>query len=1101
MSTEAVVVLFTDVVGSTELSMAHSPERADEVRRTHFSILRQAVAETGGTEVKNLGDGLMVVFASASAAIACAVAMQQGVDLDNRTRERPVGLRVGLSGGEATREHGDYFGDPVIEAARLCASAVGGQILAADVVRLMAGRRNRHVCTTVGALELKGLPEPIETVSVQWEPLGGGRGSGATRFPGRLADRPDVGIVGRLHELRMLADAVRRVTTEEGREVVLVCGEAGLGKTTLVAEAARRAFDFGACVLFGHCEEDLVTPYQLFSESLGHFLAHAPEAELERHVAAHGAELCRLVPSLASRLPGLPPTRATDADSERFLLFAAVLGLLEQISAEQPLVVVLDDLQWADQGSLMLLRHLVASEQLNHVLVVGTYRDGELSPRHPLLDTLAALHRQIGVSRIELGGMDDTEVVALMEAAAGHTLEGSALLLAQAVHRETDGNAFFVAEVLRHLAETGAITQDADGQWIAEVPFDQIPLPNSLHEVIGSRVGRLGSKASRMLAVAAVIGRDFDLDLLSGATAASPDEVLDLLDAAINASLVRESTDHVGRYRFSHALVQHVLYADLGPTRQARLHRVVAEALEVLCADRPPARIGELARHWGATGLPGDGYKAVGYARQAGDAALRALAPSAALHSYQQAIERASTLESRDAAQEIDMGIGLGTAQRQVGDPSFRETLLDAARRAVALDDTTRLVVAALANSRGWYSASGTVDQDKVSILELALERLPAPTADRALVLATLCAELSFSGTLEQREALAEEAVAIAEASGDDSTVVRTLNHLVFPLLVPSHLERSLDWTAEALTRAERIGDPVLLYFAAMYRATVATRAGDVEEMDRCYAIAGDLARRLDQPSLNWEYTFHLAKRAQIAGLVDEAELLATQALQIGLDSGQPDAETFFGVQLAAVSWQRGTMGDLAPLIEQMVVDSPGLPTLKASLTLAYAEQDRLEDASRMLGQFAATGFHLPADTAWLNGMTEYAEAAIACGNPVFAEALADLLRPWADQFSSAGGVTAEGPVRLVLGGLATVLDRYDEAEEHFALSAAFSDRVGARFFGARTALLWGQMLAERGASGDRERAEALLEQALTAARDHGYLGIDRRAVATLAQL
>ena len=161
--------------------------------------------------------------------------------------------------------------------------------------------------------------------------------------------------------------------------MVLVSGEAGLGKTTLVAEVARSAFDSGATVLFGHCEEELATPYQLFAEALGHYVTHAPQAELEAHVAAHGSELSRLVPALASRVPGLPPTKATDADTERFLLFAAVVGLLATVGADHPVVVVLDDLQWADKGSLLLLRHLASSDVPLRLLVLGTYRDSELS--------------------------------------------------------------------------------------------------------------------------------------------------------------------------------------------------------------------------------------------------------------------------------------------------------------------------------------------------------------------------------------------------------------------------------------------------------------------------------------------------------------------------------------------------------------------------------------------------------------------------------------------------------------------------------------------------------------------------------------------------
>ncbi len=1105
MHVEAVVVLFTDLVGSTERSMAESPERADQRRRAHFAGLRQAVAETGGREVKNLGDGLMVVFGSASAAIACAVAMQQAIEVDERRTggATATGLRVGLSAGEATVEDGDYFGDPVIEAARLCAAAAGGQILAADVVRLMAGRRNPHRCTAVGGLELKGIPGAVETVEVHWEPIGQTSGDvGQPPLPGRLAEAPDIGVVGQVDERGVLSSAFERVRGG-GREVVLVTGEAGVGKTTLVADAARRAHREGAVVLFGSCEEDLATPYQLFAEALGHYVAHASDEEIDRHIAQHGAGLAALVPELAARRPALvvPPATDEDADSERYVLFAAALGLIEQIAAERPLVLVLDDLQWADQGSLLLLRHLVAADQPGPVLVLATYRDAALAPGHPLLDALAAMHRHPGISRLELDGMDGPEVVAFMAAAAGHPLDGSALQLASAVHRETDGNAFFVAEVLRHLAETGSIVADDRGRWRADAPIDQIPLPTTLHEVVGSRAGRLSEPARQALAVAAVIGRDFDVDLLAAAVDRPADQVLDLLDTAIAAALVRESTDHAGWYRFSHALVQHVLYADLGLTRRARLHRVIAEALEELCTGRPDARIGERARHWASTGLAADTPKAVDCARRAGDAALAALAPSDALDHYRRAIDLAADLRAPEPALAVDLGIGLGTAQRQVGDPAFRNTLLEAARGAIALDDTGRLVVAALANGRGWYSAAGRVDEEKVEILRQALDRLPDPTEERALVLATLCAELTFEGSLAQREALADEAVAIAHATGRDTTVVRVLNHVVFPLLVPSQLEAGLARTAEALERARRLGDPLLLWFAAMYRATVATRAGDVEEVDRCYALAGELARRLDQPSVNWEYTFHLAKRAQIAGDVEEAERLAGEALPIGIESGQPDAETFFGVQLAAVSWQRGTMGDLAPLLEQMVVDSPGLPTLKASLALAYAEQDRLDEAERVLDEFAATGYDLPVDAAWLNGMTEYAEAAIACAHPGHAEALAERLSPWADQFSSAGGLTAEGPVRMVLGGLAAVRGLVDEADEHFARSTAWCERVGARFFAARTALLWGQMMAADDDPNRRSRARGLLEQARAEGAERGYTGVERRAAAELAKL
>ncbi|HYA69029.1 MAG TPA: AAA family ATPase, partial [Acidimicrobiales bacterium] len=800
MGTENVAILFTDVVGSTELSQRLSAEAADEFRRGHFSILRQAIAESGGTEVKTLGDGLMVVFPTASAALSCAVAMQQAVERDNRAHEHRVGLRVGLGGGEVTVEHGDYFGDPVVEAARLCATGEDGRILAADVVRAMAGRRNRHPCRDLGSLVLKGLPDPVNAVEVLWEPLAGTT-VGGVPLPVPLARRPAVGVVGREAELESIADAAKRVVGGEGRQVVLISGEAGQGKTTLVAEASRTAFDAGACVLFGHCEEDLATPYQLFAEAIGHYVTHAPEDQLLAHARAHGSELCPLAPTLATRIPDLPPSRATDSDSERYLLFGAVVGLLAQASEHGLVVLVLDDLQWADTTSLELLRHVTATDQPMQVLVLGTYRDAELSHTHPFFDTLAALRRQHGVSRIELTGLDRAGVVSFMETAAGHDLGDAGMSLARALYRETDGNPFFVGEVLRHLAETGVIYHDANGRWVAVDSLEGMSLPASVREVIGARVGRLGKAAGSVLSLASVIGRDFDTDVLAQATGISDESLLDILDNAAASALVRELPGAPGRYNFAHALIQHVLYQALGPTRRARAHRQVAQALEGLCGRLPGGpRVGELARHWFNAAQPKDLAKALAYSRQAADAALDALAPGDALRHYGQALDLYRQVDNPDPVLGIDLAIGFGTAQRQAGEPAFRDTLLRAARQSAEFGDTERLVAAALANDRGFYSVLGAIDTDKVEILERALDLLAVNEPDRALVLATLCSELTHGSPLERRQALADDAVAIAESSGDDATIARVLNHVFLPLAVPSLLQQSLARTAEALT-------------------------------------------------------------------------------------------------------------------------------------------------------------------------------------------------------------------------------------------------------------------------------------------------------------
>ena len=1091
-----VTILFTDLVGSTELSSKLTAQEADELRRRHFSVLRQSILKSGGNEVKNLGDGLMVAFNSASSALACAVSMQQGVERDNNVRGRSMGLRVGLSGGEVNVENGDYFGDPVIEAARLCAIAEPGQILSADLVRAMAGRRNRFASRPLGALALKGLPDPIDVVEIVWEPFDG------NDFPlsSRLGVRPAVGTVGREAEISLINDVFKRVTEDGGRELVIVSGEAGLGKTTLVSEFARSAASAGALVLFGHCEEDLATPYQLFYEALDHYVTHAPEETLLEHVAVHGSELARLVPALASRVPDLPPSRATDADTERFLLFAAVVGLLSTLSVQRPMVIVFEDLQWADHGSLLLLRHLAAAEQSTRVLVLGTFRDSELAHASALRESLGVLHLHGNVHRIELKGLSDLGVITYMEAAAGRALDESEVPLAHAVYRETDGNPFFVSEVLRHLIDTGAVYQDENGRWQAN-DLDEMSLPDSVREVIGGRVARLGTDAGRVLSVASVIGRDFDLDLLAKTTNATEDELLDALDAATAVALIREVRDSSGRYSFAHALIQHTLYADLGRARRAQIHRQVAEALERLLADQPDARVGELARHWTNATQPVNLFKAINYSQRAGDAALRALAPADALGYFVKALDLYAQSEEADPILRVDLMIGLGTAQRQTGDPGFHATLVEAAHLAADLHETGRLVDACLATDRGFFSAIGAVNTETVEILTIALERLGTSDPSRAMVLAALCAELAVGTSLEYRLTLAREALAIADAHGDDAVTVRVLNSLAFPLMVPELSQDSLERTQRAMTLADKVGDPLQILFAAHWREEAAILAGDLDEMDRVLEIVRELVERLDQPGLRWTYLFTKAWRAMAAGDTDVADQLALASFQIGSDSGQPDAFVMYGGQLITIGHQRGTLGDLVEILKQIIVDAPDVgDAVAAALTLAHAEAGNLDEVREHLTAMSARNFESPMDATWLTAMVWLADAALALGDLAIVEEIFDLLAPWEDLWPS-NGAECESPVCQYLGALASCLGRFDEAETYLAKAMSECERTGAKFFSARTNLFWGVMLSRRNGDGDLERAKTFLEVARELAAMNHYGNVEKRAVTALEAL
>jgi len=1097
VTTDNVVALFTDLVGSTEFQSSVTPEISDEVRRNHFSVLRRAVAETGGAEVKNLGDGLMVVFATASAALSCAVAMQQGVELDNRTHEHSLGLRVGVSGGEVTKEDGDYFGEPIVEAARLCATAEGGQILAVDVVRAMAGRRSPHQCRRRGPVVLKGLPDPVETVQVLWTPLEG-PAANAVPLPARLARRPTVGVFGREAELGAMTDATKRVAGGEGREVLLISGEAGQGKTTLVAEAARTAFEHGACVLFGHCEEYLATPYQLFAEALNHYVAHAPEDQLLAHVDAHGSELARLVPALAARIPDLPPSKATDSDTERFLRFGAVVGLLSQASEHQLVVLVLDDLQWADTASLELLRHLASAERPMAVLVLGTYRDTELSHAHPLLDTLAALHRQLRVSRMELSGLDDFGVASYMEAAAGRALDDAGMTLAHAVYRETDGNPLFVGEILRHLSETGAVYYDnATGRWVGIDDLEKAGLPDSVREVIGARVGRLGASAGRVLALAAVIGRDFDTAVLARAAEISEDNLLDTLDEATAADLVRETTTAPGLYHFAHALIQHTLSEDLGPTRRARAHRQIAEALDDLCGDHPGDRVGELARHWFSASEPKDVAKALDYSRQAADAALGALAPGDALRYYRQALDLYGQHPS-DETLRCDLLIGLGTAQRQTGDPAHRETLLQAAAIAKALDDPHRLVTAALANNRGTASAAGQLDTERVAVLENALAALGVPdNVETALLLATLCAELSYSDQLERQRRLAIEAVEMARRLGEPLTLVRVMSLVHSVTVVSDDLDERLSDLAEAVALSRTIGDPIAEFFANFNRAFACLQVGNRAEFDIHIDACNAIADHLDQNYERWVVAYMRSTRALLTGDTGAAEEHANAALTIGAESA-PEAFSVYGAQLLSIRRVQGRLAEVVDLIAQAAQDNPGLPVLRAALARILCELDRHDEARAIIHDDFADGLaRFPYDIAWLPTMTNLSYVSIRLAEHDTARILYRRMLARHAQVASVGSAI-DGPVALYLGALSTFFGAWEEADGHFAEALDVSRSLRAPYWTGCTQVEWARMLLQRARSDDVRTARTMLMGVRDTARHHGFAALETQVTTIL---
>lgn len=406
-----------------------------------------------------------------------------------------------------------------------------------------------------------------------------------------LTEAPSAGLHGRVVERHVIADRRKRAENGE-RQLVLLAGEPGIGKTALVAEVAREAWRDGATVAYGSCAEGLGSPYALWVDALDPLVrGHADElgATLGR---ARMAELARLLPSLGELAPSAPEPR--DAEGARHLLFGAVADTLRVLSRDALLVVALDDLHWADQPSQLLLRHLVHATTDLGLLVIGTYRHTELHRGHSLGDLLADFRRERNVTRIALAGLSADEIAAVVESAAGHALTSTELELARVVHRETAGNPFFAWEVLMHLAESGAIEIAEDGRWVVAQPEAAATLPESVLEVVGRRVGNLGPFVESVLAMAAVIGCEFDLALLTEAVELDEDTVVDYLERAEVAGIV--TTLAPGRFAFVHALVVHALTSAQSATRLALAHRRIAELVEAARPGRSTASSTQPAR-------------------------------------------------------------------------------------------------------------------------------------------------------------------------------------------------------------------------------------------------------------------------------------------------------------------------------------------------------------------------------------------------------------------------------------------------------------------------------------------------------------------------
>ena len=1077
-----VTLLFTDVVNSTELLARLGDDRADAVRRSHFVALREAIAEHNGREVKTMGDGFMVVFASAVDALGCAVAIQQAAS------SREVEVRVGLHVGEPTRDGDDYFGTPVVVASRLCDAAAGGQILTSDLVRALVGTRGDFGFHDAGYLALKGLTEPVAAWEVAWQPLR----SDAPALPASLLAGERLAFVGRnehLHELRLQFKKAQ----DGHRALVMLAGEPGIGKTRLASEFAQVAHDEGALVLFGHSDEETLLPYQPFVEALQHVVHSVPAEELVRLLGPSAGELARLVPALHDALPGLSEPMRSDPDSERYRLFEATAGFFVALAEEAPVVLVLDDLHWADKPSLLLLQHLYRAATDFGLLIVGTYRDTDLDRRHPLASTLADLRRIVPFTRLALSGLGEQDLTAFIDLTTGQEPPPG---FAAAIQDQTEGNPFFIGEILRHLIESGAVSV-VDGEWTSAIDIDALGIPEGVTEVIGRRLSRLSDEANAVLAAAAVAGRDFDLDVLERVTEIDEDRLLSALDEAVTARLVVEVPGPAGRFHFAHALVRETLYDELSTARRVRMHRRVAQALEGAVATGAESPFAQLAHHWFEAASAGDVDKVVEYSLQAGQSALAQLAYEEAATNFERALQALDLSDEADDATRCELLLLLGDAQDRMAEVTASQATFErAAVVARGLDDTDLFVRAAL--GRAGVLIPGAVDRVALALLQEADHRLgDNDSAAHVRVLARWSLELYFTDAHERErvQPLADRALAMARRVGDPAALGYALNSAFMADDHYDDVDRRIDMTTETLAIAQQTNDATLTHWARLWLNIALLGKGDVTGFAAQIDAEEELAQTVKLPAIAWYVPLWRATNALIRGDLVAAERLALEALTLGQDANDETSLQMFGVQLYTVRLEQGRLDEVESTIVGMVEQFPSIPAWRVAQAMLTAELGRLDEARDHLEVVARDGFAmLPRDVNWIVAMALIARTALLLREWEHADEAYESLLPFEHLFVVIGQAAEwYGSAARCLGELATAAGRYDEAIPHFERAIEADGQRGAQRFMLHAKWGMATALLRRGQPGDRDRATALIEEAEPEADRRGLVALTRR--------
>jgi DNA-binding CsgD family transcriptional regulator/tetratricopeptide (TPR) repeat protein len=890
----------------------------------------------------------------------------------------------------------------------------------------------------------------------------------APPLPGPLRSTPSLPFVGRARELATLRALLPRARGE-GRHAALLGGDPGSGKSRLAREFAHEAAGEGALVLYGACDAVVRTPYQAFVDSLDQLTRLVDPATLRDDLGPAGGELARLLPELPLRVGELAAPVSGDPDTERHRLHTAVNDLLTSVAARRPILLVLEDLHWADAPTLALLRHLVRVTDAR-LLVLATFRDGAADLPGELSDALVDLRRAEGVAQLRLGGLSDQDVAELVARAAGSALGPDARGLAEAIGSLTAGNAFLVCELWRALVETDSVVVGGDGVRLAR-PLDELATPESVREVASRRLARLYPETTELLELAAVAGADFRLDLLRDAAGLSEAGLHAALDEALRSGMVEELHEPGLIFRFAHELVRRALYDRLSGLRRAELHLRVGEALERAHAQDPIRTLPGLAYHFAAAAPFGERIKAIDYAVRAARAARAALAYDDAASLLRTALELGIGDEGARAEVHLELGDVLYRGGRTVeAIDSFRE----AAEIARRLGDAPLLARAAIGvDEAGWRP--GIAEENAVELLDEAAAALGGEeTALRVTLLASLGRALARAGHAADSAAVHAGAVASARRLGEPralGAILKTAYCQYDAWGVPEVLEM----LGEARELGEQLDDVELVSEATAWRVPGFVSLCDLEQAERELAVLFELAAETRQPFMLHVAEHYGSALALCRGRLAEADGRAQRSHEWSRQLVGRDASGVHGIQMFSVRREQGRLPELAPVVRLLARPERGTGPWRPALAVVLAELGMAEEAGRELERVRRDGLDALRESLWVASLIYLADACSAVGDGTLAELVYAELEPLAGRLVMVGHLVAcYGAADRYLGTLAATLGEAERADRHFTAARELEHRTGALTWLAHSCHEHGRLLLGR----DPETASGLLAEA-----------------------